>query len=71
MARKSSAQTVEIGVLSKSFKLPKPVKAIMALQFPGDAHRRGAYKCAMINAELTYLANKKKQISRADIGKDE
>lgn len=45
------------------FKLPGSVKRVMAtIQ---DKHVRGAFKRAMISAELTYQANKKKA-GRAD-----
>lgn len=55
---------------TSGFKLPKPVKRVMSLQFT-DQHARGAYKRAMVAAEKTYLSNKKKQPGRADSGSDD
>jgi hypothetical protein len=51
------------------FKLPGTVKRVMASI--DDPHARGAYKRAMISAELSYQANKKKRLTRSDVSKDE
>lgn len=66
---KKKAEVVVPKDFTSSFKLPSAVKCVMATI--ADKHARGAYKRAMIAAELTYLANKKKQPSRADLSKDE
>lgn len=55
---------------TSGFKLSKPTKRIMALQY-SNAHERGAYKRSMIDAEKTFSSNRKKQVQRTDIGGDE
>jgi hypothetical protein len=68
-AKKDQAVAVIIGKPNQHFKLPGSIKCVMASI--EDKHARGAYKRAMISAELTYQANKKKRVERTDTSKDE
>jgi hypothetical protein len=54
---------------SSHFKLSSTAKCVMALQYT-DSQRAAEYKRAMISAEVSQAANKKKQHTRADTKED-